>query len=164
MGQQRPVRVIHFVTRATIEERVLRTLDMKRSLFESVFKDERDEIDFEALNQRPFLETVREIVGEEGNPAVAEAAADPRQAVVQAGVQLLEAIASLYTRPSGNGQAAADGTAALASFIGTDARTGQPVLQVPLPAPEVLQRGAQALQAILTGLAGKKPEDTETHG
>jgi SNF2 family DNA or RNA helicase len=164
MGQQRPVRVIHFVTRATIEERVLRTLDMKRSLFESVFKDERDEIDFAALNQRPFLETVREIVAEEGKPAVAETAADPRQAVVQAGVQLLEAIASLYGKPASNGQVAADGTAALSSFIGTDARTGQPVLQVPLPAPEVLQRGAQALQAILLGLAGKKPEDTDKRG
>jgi hypothetical protein len=41
-------------------------------------------------------------------------------------------------------------------LVGTDARTGQPVLQVPLPSAEMLQRGAQALQAILQGLAGKK--------
>jgi SNF2 family DNA or RNA helicase len=146
MGQQRPVRVIQFVARATIEERVLRTLEQKRSLFESVFTEDRDEIDFEALNQWPFLDTIREVVGEEA--LAAEAAPDPRQAVVQAGVQLLEALAALYAKPAGG-----DGAAGLGSLVGTDARTGQPVLQVPLPAPELLQRGAQALQAILKGLA-----------
>jgi hypothetical protein len=78
-------------------------------------------------------------------------AADAGQALVQAGVQLLESLANLLAAPApGNGQPAAP---ALASLIQTDARTGQPVLQLPLPSPEVLQRGAAALEKILQGLA-----------
>jgi hypothetical protein len=41
----------------------------------------------------------------------------------------------------------------LDAFVTTDARTGQPVLQLPLPPPEVRQRGAAALQTILQALA-----------
>jgi SNF2 family DNA or RNA helicase len=33
MGQSRPVRVINFVTRGTIEEKVLRTVEAKQGLF-----------------------------------------------------------------------------------------------------------------------------------
>jgi SNF2 family DNA or RNA helicase len=61
MGQHRPVQVFNFVTRDSIEERVLRTLETKRSLFESVFGGSSDEVLFEALGNQAFLETVREL-------------------------------------------------------------------------------------------------------
>ena len=86
--------------------------------------------------------------------APAVAGPDPRQALVQAGVQLLEALAGLVggaaPAPPGNGQA---GPGVLDAFVTTDARTGQPVLQLPLPPPEVRARGAAALQTILQALA-----------
>src|SRR5213076_1807470 len=43
MGQHRPVQVINLVTRGSIEERVLRTLTQKRTLFEGVFAGGSDE-------------------------------------------------------------------------------------------------------------------------
>ncbi len=160
MGQHRPVQVINLVTRGSIEERVLKTLDLKRSLFEGVFAGTTDEVNFAALGRRAFLDTVRDLVAEEqpAKPAAAlEPAADPRQAVIQTGVQFLEALAGLVGAAApagGNGRPAEN---ALASFVGTDPRTGRPVLQVPLPPPEVLQRGAAALQTILQGLMKPPP-------
>jgi hypothetical protein len=74
------------------------------------------------------------------------------QTLVQAGIQFLEALAAVL---SGAGTKT-NGAAGLPPLVGTDACTGKPVLQLPLPSPEVLQRGGAALQAILKGAQGKK--------
>ena len=63
MGQNRPVRVINFVTRGTIEEKVLRTVEAKQALFTGLFTGDADEIPFEAINTGGFLDTMRELVG-----------------------------------------------------------------------------------------------------
>ncbi|HXG09318.1 MAG TPA: DEAD/DEAH box helicase [Gemmataceae bacterium] len=155
MGQPRGVQVVNLVTRNSIEERVLKTIELKRSLFEGLFTEGTDEVSFAALGRPAFLETVRELVAAEPRhpvaPAPAAPAADPRQALVLAGVQLLEALAGVLGGTADDGRAA-DG---LSSLITTDPRTGQSMLQLPLPSPEVLQRGAAALQTILQGLAAK---------
>ncbi len=166
MGQHRPVQVFHLVTRDSIEERVLRALETKRSLFASVFSGTADEVLLGNVGQQAFLEAVRALVDEAGGseqsdhsppitlpPPPAPAVADPRQALVQAGVQLLEALAALFTSANGDGT---NGTAPAEpmALVTTDARSGRPVLQVPLPPPELLQRGAAAVQAILRGLGG----------
>ena len=65
MGQSRPVRVINFVTRGTIEEKVLRTVEAKQGLFTGIFEGDADEIPFEAVNTTGFLDTMRELVDEE---------------------------------------------------------------------------------------------------
>jgi superfamily II DNA or RNA helicase len=167
MGQHRPVQVINLVTRDSIEERVLKTVALKRTLFQGVFAGTADEVSFEALGQRGFLDSVRDLIAEvpeappaTGGPPVATGP-DPRQALVQAGVQFLEALAGMLapgTPPAaGNGQA---GHGLLEAFVSTDARTGQQVLQVPLPPPEVRQRGARALHAILQALAQNLPPAT----
>lgn len=62
MGQSRPVRVINLVTRGTIEEKVLRTLEAKQGLFAGVFEGDEDEIPFESLNVSGFLDTMRGLV------------------------------------------------------------------------------------------------------
>jgi superfamily II DNA or RNA helicase len=158
MGQHRPVQCINLVTRGSIEERVLQTLELKTSLFEGVFAGTSDEVDFSRLGRQAFFDTVRGLVeqAEATKPAPPAPAADAGQALVQAGVQLLEGLAGLFAAPVANGQAAAP---VLASLIRTDERTGQPVLQLPVPSPEVLQRGVAALQKILHGLAGTKRDD-----
>jgi SNF2 family DNA or RNA helicase len=155
MGQHRPVQVFNLVTRDSIEERVLRTLQVKRSLFEGVFSGSGEEVLFENLGQQAFLDSVRQLVAEEPPAetvppeAPAEPRADPRQALAQAGVQFLEALAAVLA--SGNGHA--DGQ----TLVTTDGRTGQPVLQIPLPSAEALQRGAAALQAILQNVRTQIP-------
>ena len=161
LGQHRPVQVINLVTRDSIEERVLRTLEMKRSLFEGVFSGASDEVSFTSLGHRAFLDTVRElVVPEERKPpapappsTAAPAAADAMQVLIQAGIQFLEALATVM---SGTGAKANGAAATTPSLVGTDARTGKPVLQVPLPGPEVLQRGGAAWQVILKGVQGKE--------
>jgi superfamily II DNA or RNA helicase len=161
MGQHRPVQVIHLVTRGTIEERVLKTLDAKRSLFDGVFTGTTDEVSFEALGQRPFLDAVRDlVVEEETGPPVpvgpSEPTADPRLPVVQMGVQFLETLAGMVKTASERSGAENNGEqaqAVISSFVTTDPRTGQTVLQFPLPSPQVLRRGATALQTILQALA-----------
>jgi hypothetical protein len=64
MGQSRPVRVVNLVTRGTIEERVLRTLETKRGLFAGVFESDADEIPFEAFKSSGFLNSMRVLVNE----------------------------------------------------------------------------------------------------
>jgi SNF2 family DNA or RNA helicase len=168
MGQHRPVQAINLVTRDSIEERVLKTVALKRTLFQGVFAGTADEVSFAALGQRGFLDSVRDLIAEAPVPAPAPTeppaapGPDPRQALVQAGVQFLEALAGMLApstpaAPDGNGLA---GHGLLNAFVTTDPRTGQQVLQVPLPPAEVRQRGARALQAILQALAQDAPPAT----
>jgi SNF2 family DNA or RNA helicase len=64
LGQERPVRVINLVTRGTVEEKVLKTLEQKQGLFDGVFDGDEDEIAFTAINPGGFLNGVRELIGE----------------------------------------------------------------------------------------------------
>ncbi|HUR56008.1 MAG TPA: DEAD/DEAH box helicase, partial [Gemmataceae bacterium] len=66
MGQSRPVRVVNFVTRGTIEEKVLRTIEAKQGLFDGLFTGDDDELPFAAVNTTGFLDAMRDVVGESG--------------------------------------------------------------------------------------------------
>ncbi len=97
MGQQRPVRVINFVTRGSIEERVQKAIEAKRSLFAGVFDGESDEVDFAALGQTSFLDGVREVIDDD-KPAAIGADAKTIETLenpdlLEAAVGLLEALA-----------------------------------------------------------------------
>ena len=96
MGQSRPVRVVNFVTRGTIEERVLKAIETKRNLFGSVFDGDSDAVDFAALGSVSFLDGVREVIGVERPAAVAEPEAPARVDVglLEANVRMLEALAA----------------------------------------------------------------------
>jgi SNF2 family DNA or RNA helicase len=159
MGQHRPVQVFNFVTRDSVEERVLRTLDNKRSLFESVFGGSNDSVEFEALGNQAFLETVRELFTDTPAKSAAEPvampveAADPTRKVVLAGVQFLEALAAAAggVHMLENGETGES----LKPFIVADAKTGRPVLQLPLLSEDVLARAAAALRTILNSVERK---------
>jgi superfamily II DNA/RNA helicase len=78
MGQNRPVRVVNLVTRGTIEERVLRTLEAKQGLFAGVFEGDADEIPFEALKATGFLDSMRALASD-APASGAESAAASRE-------------------------------------------------------------------------------------
>jgi SNF2 family DNA or RNA helicase len=114
MGQERPVRVVNLVTRGTIEEKVLRTLEQKQNLFAGVFDGEDDEIAFGAVQPGGFLDGVRELIGEQrqaptvpAHPAATGAStASPPMLMQDAGatllptaIQLLESLAELLAKP-----------------------------------------------------------------
>jgi hypothetical protein len=65
------------------------------------------------------------------------------QALMQAGVQFLEALAAALNGP---------GTRVI-----NDPQTGQPALLVPVPAAQLVQRGTAALQAIVQALGQQGP-------
>jgi SNF2 family DNA or RNA helicase len=118
MGQSRPVRVVHLVTRNSIEERVLRVIDQKRALFAGLFDGDTDEVNFAALGQPAFLEAVRDLL--EGEPpASAPNAEEARAKLVAAGVQFLEALAAVLAaeRPAAPPDLVARGTAALRAIL-----------------------------------------------
>ena len=95
MGQERPVRVLNFVTRGTIEERVLKAIEAKRSLFGSVFDGDSDSVDFAALGNTSFLDGVREVVGIQKPPTPEpEAPARVHVDLLEANVRMLEALAA----------------------------------------------------------------------
>ncbi len=64
MGQSAPVRVVNFVTRGTIEERVLRTVGAKQAMFHGVFSGDEDEIAFDGTGGggSRFLVALRDLV------------------------------------------------------------------------------------------------------
>jgi superfamily II DNA/RNA helicase len=103
LGQGNPVRVVNLVTRGTIEERVLRTIEAKQNLFAGVFDGDEDEIAFATVNPSSFLDAVREIVGEAKPdppqpPAAAPApppASDSGASLAAASVELVAAAAAV---------------------------------------------------------------------
>ena len=64
MGQKRPVRVLNFVTRGTIEDRVLKALAAKQGLFDGLFEGEEDEIAFDSSGSGRFLGAMRGLLDE----------------------------------------------------------------------------------------------------
>ncbi len=64
MGQKRPVRVINFVTRGTIEERVLKTLSAKQGFFNGLFAGDEDDFAFESTGASRFLDAMRGLLDE----------------------------------------------------------------------------------------------------
>ena len=95
MGQSRPVRGVKFVTRWSIEGRVLKAIETKRSLVGSVVDGESDAVDFAALGSPSFLSGVRELVEPTPLAAVQEV---PRAfapaGLLEANVRMLEALAA----------------------------------------------------------------------
>jgi SNF2 family DNA or RNA helicase len=62
IGQVRGVRVLHFVTKGAIEERVLRVVEGKRALFEGLLTEEADTVVFDPTGRDSFVEQVRTLV------------------------------------------------------------------------------------------------------
>lgn len=104
MGQKRPVRVINLVTRGTIEERVLRTLEAKQSLFAGLFESEVDEIPFESSQKSGFLDAMRELAGAPETPPIdtplARPPAEELSRIVAPGLPLWLGIAQLLESAS----------------------------------------------------------------
>ncbi len=78
MGQVRPVRVINFVTRGTIEERVQRAINEKLDLFAGLFEGDSDEVLFQAVGGSSFLDGMREILGEEPPASKKRTTSEPK--------------------------------------------------------------------------------------
>jgi superfamily II DNA or RNA helicase len=170
LGQHRPVRVVNFIARGTIEEGMLGLLSFKQSMFAGVLDGGQDEVFLGGTRLKRFMESVEKATGANGTgverarpvssarapapaagaPDAASGAARQQQAVADlltAGAAFLDQLGqALRATP----QAAPGGArAAAGGLIGVDERTGQPCLKIPLPSPELVQQLAGALSALI---------------
>lgn len=95
MGQERPVRVLNFITRGTIEERVQAILRQKQELFTSLFDGSEDEVEFAAANPTALLSAVRLLLSEAKPESTPVTNAGPSPALVEQTVALVESAAGL---------------------------------------------------------------------
>ncbi|MBY0457493.1 MAG: DEAD/DEAH box helicase, partial [Gemmataceae bacterium] len=139
MGQNRPVRVINFVTRGTIEEKVLRTVEAKQGLFAGLFAGDADEIPFEAINAGGVLDVMRELV-DEADEAGDQRAEDRGQRTASGG------------RPPSVPDAAQAGSAAGVHALGAGAG-GEPAFW------QGLTQVVEGACAVVAGMGGPVPDD-----
>jgi len=63
LGQHRPVRVVHFVAKSTIEEGMLDVLKFKKSMFSGVLDGGKDEVFLGGTKLKRFMESVERVSG-----------------------------------------------------------------------------------------------------
>jgi superfamily II DNA or RNA helicase len=162
MGQSRPVQVVNFVAKGTIEEGMLSVLAFKRSLSAGILDGGGGEISLGGSRLNRFMKDVENVTGrmgegeavtpaeEVGNTVSADAAMpppdtgpDPWRALAQVGAQFVAAL-----------RAANDPKAGAHPWIERDPATGAQSLRVPLPPPEIAGQLANALSALADSLRG----------
>ena len=189
MGQTRPVQIVNFVSKGTIEEGMLSVLAFKRSLSAGILDGGTGEISLGGSRLNRFMKDVENVTGHmgagepmtvaEATPGVAvtgdvvresdpqgevdvapklnavetvpdapvttapasSVAADPWQALVQIGAQLVSALT-----------AANDSNAPAHPWIEQDPNSGARILRVPLPPPETARQIADALSLLAATL------------
>ena len=68
MGQRRPVSIVNFITRHSIEERVAQVHRDKLAIFETIFAGDSDTIDLEGNNSAAVIDTLRGLLADEPLP------------------------------------------------------------------------------------------------
>jgi hypothetical protein len=184
LGQQRPVRVVNFVATGTIEHGMLSLLQFKKSLFAGILDGGEKTVSLGGSRLKRFMESVEVATHTINGPAVeapaddpaaddpaeAEAAdrqqaesalvpptamADPWAGLLQTGLALLEQFGVASKAPSGGRTGEGLQAANLTRFLTQDKSTGETYVKLPMPSPEVLNAGIEALGKLLESLRGR---------
>ncbi|MER9657846.1 DEAD/DEAH box helicase [Mesorhizobium sp. M0152] len=185
MGQVRPVQVVNFVAKGSIEEGMLSVLAFKRSLSAGILDGGSGEISLGGSRLNRFMKDVENVTGRMGEGEAVTPAEEVRNiATDDAGSgEDADADASTETviaRTDGAGApqrdtdpdpwqvlvqfgsqfvaalaAANDPNAPAHSWVERDPATGAQNLKVPLPPPEVARQLADTLSALADSLRGK---------
>jgi superfamily II DNA or RNA helicase len=182
MGQKRPVRVINFVAKGTIEEGMLSVLAFKRSLSAGILDGGSGEIALGGSRLSRFMKDVENVTGRMGEGEAVTPAEEVRNfASAEESGAVEEAIEAVPPGPVEPAAAPSDPAspdpwralarvgaqliAALASandpggsahpWIERDPRTGAQNLRVPLPPPDTARQIADALSALAGSLRGR---------
>lgn len=178
MGQKRPVQVVNFVAKGTIEEGMLSVLAFKRSLSAGILDGGTGEISLGGSRLSRFMKDVENVTGHMGAAeamAPAEEAAGVASVAEPATMEATSAATGDAERMAPQAAAAAEAggdpwaallqlgarfVSALAAddgktshpWIERDAATGTRTLKLPLPPPETAQRLADALASLADAL------------
>ncbi len=182
MGQARPVQVINFISKGTIEEGMLSVLAFKRSLSAGILDGGSGEISLGGSRLTRFMKEIESVTGKMGEgEAVSpgEEAANVASADDDGTAQDVDDIETTITRTEAAtapphdteadpwkalAQLGALFVAALSAagkadapahpWIERDMRTGVQSLKMPLPPPETARQLANALSALADSLRG----------
>ncbi|MBX3501624.1 MAG: DEAD/DEAH box helicase [Alphaproteobacteria bacterium] len=178
MGQAKPVRIVNFVAKGTIEEGMLSVLAFKRSLSAGILDGAGGEISLGGSRLNRFMKEVESVTGgigeaqpmtpaEEAGVAAATAANDdvapaPQQVVSPpvepesraAVTDPWQALAQIGGQFVAALAAAGDGGVAAHPWIERDPSSGARNLRIPLPPPETARQIASALSALADSLRG----------
>jgi superfamily II DNA or RNA helicase len=178
MGQKRPVRVINFVSKGTIEEGMLSVLAFKRSLSAGILDGGNGEIALGGSRLNRFMKDVENVTGQMGEGEAVTQAEEAANIVAGDGAGSMEdagavADAAAIEAPRDQSpnpwqalvQVGAQFVAALAAandprapahpWIEHDPATGARNLKMPLPPPETARLIADTLSALADSLRGK---------
>jgi len=142
LGQNRPVRVVHFISQGTIEEGMLGLLAFKTAMFRGVLDDGKDEVFLGGTRLKRFMESV-----EKATESI------PQSMPQQEEPQLAE--------PQRSGSAAAAGPLEAADV----ARAAQSAAPAPEQAwSDVLSAGMSLLDKLGQALGSSQPQSTGKGG
>jgi len=177
------VRILHFVSKGTIEEQMLGVIKFKKSVFAGVLDGGENDVFLGGSRLKKFMETVEHVTevmpeampaeepeakaGAETAPADEEAIAPPAPAapdwstLITQGAALLGQFAETLAQPpqARTGKAKAKDrnkeASPFAELIETDPKSGRTTLKLPVPEPETLKAIAGALSNLAAAL-GKR--------
>ncbi len=182
MGQKRPVQIVNFVAKGTIEEGMLSVLAFKRSLSAGILDGGSGEISLGGSRLNRFMKDVEQVTGHMGESEVMTAAeevpfaggpAEPaptREHEVGTGTSAdhaaqnaqqstdadpWRALAQVGAQLVSALAAANDPAAPAHSWIERDPATGASTLKVPLPPPETARVLADAFSMLASALRSK---------
>ncbi|MGA2501310.1 MAG: DEAD/DEAH box helicase [Tepidisphaeraceae bacterium] len=177
LGQRRPVNVVHFIAKDTIEHAMLNTLQFKRSLFAGVLDSGDNEVFLGGNRLKKFMESVEQATTsipaatpveaisvtemerpetepaasadeEPGTTPVKPAAIGGVDSAVLAG--LISAGRKFLDQLGQSLSSPAGGAGTASALIEHDEKTGRSYLKLPVPGPGMLEKLA-AIVGILTG-------------
>ncbi|MHB8415272.1 MAG: helicase-related protein, partial [Acidiferrobacteraceae bacterium] len=186
MGQKRPVLVVNFIAKGTIEEGMLSVLAFKRSLSAGILDGGTGEISFGGSRLNRFMKDVENVTGHMGE---GETMAPAEEAIIVAATEALPTTATAPDRTGADGTvlkgggatsdevstdpwsallqvgarfisalaATGDSSADLRPWIERDPTTGARHLKVLLPPPETASRLADVLSVLADTLRGRIP-------
>ncbi|TYO64512.1 DEAD/DEAH box helicase [Bradyrhizobium hipponense] len=177
LGQTRPVQIVNFVAKGTIEEGMLSVLAFKRSLAEGILDGGSNEVSLGGSRLTRFMKDVESVTGgmgsgevvttaEEAGPVdgsgglkapgapasetlVSQAAAEDASAARDAASDPWQTLVQMGAEFFG---AIVDSSSPNHPWIERDPTNGSQSLRVPLPSPEIADRLADVLSALATTL------------
>ncbi len=167
LGQTRPVQVVSFVAKGTIEEGMLSVLGFKRSLFAGVLDGGEREVFLGGSRLTRFMESVDKVTGGIPEPAAEETLApapaapapppaalragpDPLAGLVETGLEMLQRLATAVGTVREAARLGSDGATA-SRWVERirDEHTDQHYLKIKMPEREAVERAAHAFRALL---------------
>lgn len=182
MGQKRPVQIVNFVAKGTIEEGMLSVLAFKRSLSAGILDGGSGEISLGGSRLNRFMKDVEQVTGHMGesevmtraeeasfaglaaettpaheHPVATGAGADDAVQNAQQPIDAdpWQALAQVGAQLVSALASANDSAAPAHSWIERDPATGVSTLKVPLPSPETARLLADAFSMLAGALRSK---------